>query len=526
MATARQSVPSDAPEETFAVAPRLPQYQITILFFLGVLESIRLWLVPMGSSFWLDELVTYWSAYKGVVPAVSRSQFWPGQAMPYTVLAALVIHFGGTSEFALRLPSLLATVLTAWLLFRLGEHFFDRETGVLVFVVFASLQEVAKQAATNARPYGIALLLVVASFLQLVRWLDRRRLRNMIGFVLTAAAIPYFQFLFVTIYLAFLAYAVYIWRADRRLRIRELLAAAALVALLLSPLVWNSLSAHRTTAASSWASTPDAMELVTSFIPPVLAASLLLGVLAGCLARRTMTTIAARVPRPAIFLFVSWLAIPIVTLFIAARISPLKVFVPRYYLPSFAALALIVGSGIRTFAFPRMRLILAAFIATGSIISYSGYHLFVSPHREDWRAAARTVRAADVSPTTPVLIRVGLVESANAHWDLNNIDLDSPLLCPLAKYPMPGRIIPLPYSLNSGSIRYLKEISSDVLHPADRFVMVTRNEDELFNAWMRGWFMSEGFEGTQLPSSLEVSVVLFRRHHQVSAGSISRKRVF
>jgi uncharacterized membrane protein len=93
-----------------------------------------------------------------------------------------------------------------------------------VVVVFASLHD-AREAATNARPYGIALLLVVASVLQLVRWLDQRRLRNLIGFILTAATIPYFHYLFATVYLVFLRYAVYIWRSDRRLRIRDLMAA-------------------------------------------------------------------------------------------------------------------------------------------------------------------------------------------------------------------------------------------------------------------------------------------------------------
>src|ERR1035441_4046723 len=127
--------------------------------------------MPIGSSLWLDKLVTFWSAYKGIVPAIGRAQFWPGQNTAYTVLIAAIIRVAGTSEIALRLPSLFALVLTAWLLFRLGEYFIDKEAGILVVVVFTSLHEVAKEGATNARPYGIALLLVVASMLQLVRWL-------------------------------------------------------------------------------------------------------------------------------------------------------------------------------------------------------------------------------------------------------------------------------------------------------------------------------------------------------------------
>ena len=82
---------------------------------------------------------------------------------------------------------------------------------------------------------------------------------------------------------------------------------------------------------------------------------------------------------------------------------------------------------------------------------------------------------------------------------------------------MPGRLIPLPYRLNSESIRYLEEISAQVLKPADRFVMVTRNEGGEFNAWMRVWLLSQGLEGSQLDSSKQTSVSLFVRHNRVAA---------
>jgi mannosyltransferase len=189
---------------------------------LACFSAFCLWVIPIGSSLWLDELVTFWSSYKGIVPAIARSQFWPGQNTAYTVLIASIIRVAGTSEVVLRLPSLIAVVLTAWLLFRLGETFLDKEAGILVVVVFTSLHEVAREAATNARPYSIALLLVVASMLQLVRWLDSQRLRNMAGFTVTAAAIPYFHLMFATIYLVFFAYGVYRWLTERRIRIKQI----------------------------------------------------------------------------------------------------------------------------------------------------------------------------------------------------------------------------------------------------------------------------------------------------------------
>ena len=268
-----------------------------------------------------------------VLPALVRSQFWPGQNLPYDVFMAAVIRTFGTSEIALRLPSLLATALTAWLLFRLAEHFLDREAGVLVVVVFVSLHEIAKQAAANARPYAIALLLVVASVLQLVRWLSQRKLSNMLGFVFATAAIPYFHFLFATTYPALLAYAIYTRRSDRRVRIRELVAAATIIMLLLLPLAADAIHSHRLSSASSWAGTPDASQLVSSFVPVALASGLLIGALIGCFASRTVGFITTNIPRRANFLFIALLLTPIAVLFLFPGLAPSRSLCPGITFP-------------------------------------------------------------------------------------------------------------------------------------------------------------------------------------------------
>jgi len=486
-------------------------YQLQLLLALAFLEAVWLWVLPLRSSFWLDELVTFWSAGKGVVPALSRSQLFMGQSMLYSGFIGAVVRIAGTSELALRLPSVLATALSAWLLFRLGERFFDREAGALVVVVFVSLHDVARQA-TNARPYGIALLLVVASVLQLVRWLDTGRRRDLAGFILLTAAIPYVHYLYAIFYLVLLAYALYVWRAERRVSARNLFAAAAFIVILLMPLAFITIRGHKLSSSLSWAATPDAVELVASLAPPAaLAAGLFVGILVASFARRTPEFFRSSMPRPANVLFVCWFAIPILTFFLVSRVSPFKIFIVRYYLPALAALALLVGAWIRIFAAPRLRQILAICIALGSIASYAGFHPTQSPYREDWRGAAAAVRAANLSPTTPVLMRVGLIETDKISWDLN-LDQSSPLLSPLSKYPVPGHVTLLPYRFSPESVAYLKEVFTRELSSADRFVLIAREDAPEFNAWMRGWFVGQGFDAAPLRQSKGVSAYLFRRH--------------
>ena len=297
------------------------------------------------------------------MPALGRAQFWPAQNTAYTILIAAIIRVAGTSEIVLRLPSLIAVLLTAWLLSRLGEYFIDKEAGLLVVVVFTSLHEVAREAATNARPYGIALLLVVASMLQLVRWLDAQRLRNMLGFVVTAAAVPYFHLLFSTVYLVFFAYGIHRWRTERKIRIQQIALALVTMAILLAPLLWYALFVHRASAESSWADNPDSLLLVTSFMPNTLASALLLGALAASFGCRRTGMAPLQIPRSTVFLLMSWLVLPLLTLLVVSRVTPFKIFAPRYFLYSLAAMALIVGCGIRMLMPARARVVIAIFVS-------------------------------------------------------------------------------------------------------------------------------------------------------------------
>jgi hypothetical protein len=121
------------------------------------------------------------------------------------------------------------------------------------------------------------------------------------------------------------------------------------------------------------------------------------------------------------------------------------------------------------------------------------------------------VRDLDLPPTTPVLIRVGLIETARIPSTLS-LDIDSPLLCPLSKYPIPGRIVLIPRRLDPESEHYMQEISSQILAPNDTFVVVARKNEE-FTPWMRGWFLGQGFEASEVGHAEGVLVLLYRRMH-------------
>jgi mannosyltransferase len=484
-------------------------YQKTYLI-LSALVVVRLWLLPLNSSFWLDETVTYWSACKGIAAAVSRSQFWPGQNLVYTMLEAAIIRAGGTSEWILRLPSVLAALATAWVLFRLGTRLFDRETGMLAMLIFVSLDEVARNV-VNARSYSIALLLVTASMLELVRWLDTGQRRHMLAFAVLAAAIPYFQYLFAAIYPA---QAAYLWSrtsSGHVVRRRQALVAALVVAILIAPVVWNAVHAKRVSADSNWARIPDPDDLVSAIVSPEFATAMFAALLVAFVFFRNLgATPLSGTPWQTALLLLGWLLVPLVLLFAVSQFTGIVLFVPRYYFPAAAAQALLIGVGIRSLVPDKLRLLVSVAIMLAAVFSLAGVDLNYLPHGEDWRAASAAVRAAGLGDQTPVVIRVGLIETRKITWDAN-IDRDDPLLAPVSKYPVPGRVLLAPYQLDEPSARYLDDLSTNILEPAGQFVLVVKKNQDYLKLWALGRFSGRGYEATELGRPEGITVMLFRK---------------
>lgn len=504
---AQKRFATDIREDTRASTPN-DSSRIKIYFGLAMLCVVRLWIMPMTSSLWLDETTTYWTVYKGIGAAVSGSQFWPGQNVFFSIIEAVAIRIGGHSEFVLRVPSLLAALGAVWLLFRLASRLFDLETAALSIVVFACLQAIVENAA-NARPYALGLLVVVASTLELIRWLDTGRRRNLLLFALFAAAVPYFHYLFATIFIVHAIYACYRIKTERQATFWQAALAGVLVLLLVSPLAWNAVHNRHISSASSFTSTPDFQKLFEAEMPAVLASGIFLGILLGyALYGRLKAEATVDADRGTFVLLIAWFLVPIVALFVLSRLTEFKVFVSRYYLPAFPALALLVGWGVRSLA-EKVRVVVAATIVVTAIASFGTHHLWVNHYLEDWRGAAKEIRAAKIDQNTPVLVRTGLIETVKPTWNVE-LNPDSPLLSPLSKYPIPGRIVLVPAGLSEESVDYMSAVSSRILDTAPEFVYLRRDIGDPYEAWLRGRFSNQ-FAVSKLGHQDGVSVFVFRR---------------
>ncbi len=104
------------------------RFHVRFLWAVTLLSGAVLWLRPIASSFWEDELVTWWVIDGSFREMLHRSYAFQGQTALYYPVAWLVRQIGD-KEWVLRLPSLIAIVIAAFLLFRLATRLLDREFG-------------------------------------------------------------------------------------------------------------------------------------------------------------------------------------------------------------------------------------------------------------------------------------------------------------------------------------------------------------------------------------------------------------
>lgn len=170
---------------------RVPEWALWLI--LGVC-LFRLWVMPLPSSFWVDEAGTVFVVRAGsnhpsfsVAPQVPASAyFWLPRAADW--LLQFLPAGRGVTETLYRVPSVLAMGLALLLLARIAARLIHPAAGW--FAVFAALGlRGLNYEADDARPYALGILVTTAAVYFLLRWLDRNRLPDAVLFVAAAALI-------------------------------------------------------------------------------------------------------------------------------------------------------------------------------------------------------------------------------------------------------------------------------------------------------------------------------------------------
>lgn len=476
------------------------------LWLLLALCIFRLWMMPLASSFWVDETGTLFVVRQGahhpslqVAPQVPASiYFWLPRAMDR--LVQLLPGSPGVMEAAYRLPSLLALALALFVIARIARRLIHPRAAW--FAVFACLAlRGFDYEAANARPYALGILVASASALFLVRWLDQGLLRDAILFVVFAAMIWRVHLLYWPFYIVLLVYTlVRLARSETPVGWKGALLVFGIVGVSLIPVFFEALALSRQAAAHVMAPLPPPMELLRQ---------LKLGLIALCLVISLILRRGANSPHPALAssLILAWWLIPPVMLFAFSWGTGNSVFVYRYLSFGLPGVALAATAAAGLFL-PAERWNWAAIILGAGVFIFLGDWRQVWPphHNSNWRAAAAAIDTLPDASGVPVICPSPFLEARAPAWR-PDYTLPGFLYAHLAAYPVHARLALFPFQTSPQAEQWASRL---VL--GDRFVIYGQAPSVEF--W-RKWFLDEprlaGWTSQSLGNFGDVSAVILVR---------------
>jgi hypothetical protein len=464
----------------------------------------RMWVMPMGSSFWVDETETAFAVHHGVhhpslaviAPAMQSVYYW----LPWTSEAIF-----GFSEAVERFPSFVALAIALFFIARVAVRLIHPEAAWLVVFACLTLRVFNYQAA-DARPYALGTCVAAASVWLLIRWLDSGKwLDGMLcfaaGALLWRVHLVYWPF--------YLVYPIYfLARSDRKASSVQAVTIGVALGLALLPVAISALAMNRDAAQHVFAPLPSWSELGETF-KIRLVAGCALGAFVYARLQRARRVDA--VPSSsAVMLIAAWWVVQPVGLFAYSHISGVSVFTTRYVsiaLPG-AALAATAGAA---FFLPKScwkPLALAMGIAA---LAFAGQwkQLWPPHHNSDWRGASREVNALNLARSTPVLVISPYVEAKPPVWS-PDYRLPGYLYSQMDVYPVNGKLVLLPYGDSAAGAEYASALAQENLPRSGRFLIYGPAAD--VDRW-RDWFAARpefvAWRNRKLGPFLDVDVALF-----------------
>jgi len=483
-----------------------PHFDRLVLLLLA-LSIVRLWLMPLPSSFWVDEMATVFVARFGAHhPSLApvAPQAW--ESLYYYVPRSAGALFG-FSEVVYRLPSTLALAAALFLVARLAARLIHPQAAW--FAVFACLaMRGFDYQAADARPYPLGTCLAAASLWFLIEWLDSARWLHAALFVVCAALLWRVHLVFWPFYAVLMVYAL-VRLAGRDTSVPRIHAAAVLAVLgaALLPVLADALPLYHDARAHVVVALPGARDLATSLKYGLIAVC---GVGAWLLARVFGWPPVKTPPAASYAAILTWWLSQPLGLFAFSWLTGISVFVSRYLSLSLPGAAL-VGTALAARFIPPARLKPAAAALGLGVLLLNGQWSTFWPlhHNSDWRTAVFRIRAVGIAPDTPVICPSPFIEARPPVWS-PDYPLPGFLYSHLLAYPIPGKPYLFPFQTSPEAEAFATRLATRVLPVSGRFVLYGAGSN--VRLW-RDWFARRpelaGWNSRSLGPFRDVDVVVF-----------------
>ncbi len=485
------------------IAPRR-LYTPLLVVVLGVC-IVRFWLPLLSESFWIDETVTAFILRHGAMHPSLAAGPRLDQTIYYWLPCASAIVFG-FSEWSLRLPSLLATFASLWMLSRLTARFVHPDASwFAVFLCFIP-HEFTRQA-TDARPYGLGTFVALAAIWFLVRWLDLGCWADAAGFAVFAGLLVRVHLAYWPFYVVFIAYSLMrVIRRETEVQASALAMVFAVLGISVAPLVPLTFGLLSEAKAHIVVDPPTANSIISGLQIPVF-----LAVAAGAwLIARIFRWRGEgeAVPLSGVVLLGSWWLWQPCCLLAASWITGSPVFVPRYFslaLPG-TMLASTMAAG---HSLPARLWKPAAALLAGGILIVSLWRVpFLPTRNSEWREAAQTVNNLVRHSSIPVLCPSPFVEAQPPAWS-PSYPLPGFLYAHLDAYPVHCDAL-LPARHSTEGDEFAGRLAMDRLVPAARFVIYGGTHGvSLWTDWFAGQSALAGRNNHQVGLFGDAEIVMF-----------------
>ncbi len=165
------------------------QTKILILIAIIVLSLLLRIYDLGGESIWYDEGASVYGSKEPMSTIISKSNMVPNLVLYYTMLYFWVQLFG-YSEFSVRFLSVIFGVLSVYVIYKLGELVFDANIGLLsAFILAISSYHI--RYSQEARSYSLLILLVLLSSYYLIKVLENKERKYIIGYIISSIGMIY-----------------------------------------------------------------------------------------------------------------------------------------------------------------------------------------------------------------------------------------------------------------------------------------------------------------------------------------------
>lgn len=437
---------------------------------------IALALVVVGFSFSvlsrgleLDEFGTYWVVEASMTDVWSRALRYQGQSPLYYQVVWFFVQLLGTSEVALRLPSVLASLVSIGLTGLVARRLISTQLvlpSVLLFTVGAAF---SRELGGYARPYALAVTFFLLSLYSCLVWVQEHKPVALAGTVLFFVACFYTHYLFAP---TALVLTLVLWSGEKSPLVRPapLFLAGAAGAILLLPSLYQLLLLKAKIPAYQFTTTPSTEVFLADAFPRNLIALLALVLLVFFLSRESI--IREKIDAFTASLLAVWVMSPPICLFGASVSGILTVYVPRYFFWREPGIAIAEALLLSAFASANVRNLLLCMLCVSALLSA---RIDYGPDWvEEWRASITSIDADPDDESHCIALYSGLIESDSPGW-LSDSERSRYLSTSIRYYTEIERIHQFPWNPHKPEMEpYTTSLTASLQRDCERVTAVVR----------------------------------------------------